>query len=230
MCNFKSFVVTRNKIFFSNTSESHEGIMREFNLYEGQMGAHPNLVRVELRPYSITKNTPFNQFRKWLFRVDQDIIPRWFDRKDVRERVIRVMEKEYKNCTSLNLPKEDLSTSTIVFINHIATKVFLVKLPDDATIQNLSIHERYRLPKKLVATCEVDIWAKGQVVPSAAKISTLCISASGVKIPKTAKIDTINFDKKEYIKFPVKDNYNCQRVCCTWRDIKKYTKRLIFAH
>ena len=74
MCREASFVITRNRIFWSRESDSHENIIREFGLAHLDTDP-PGFVRVELTP-------PGNDFRlpitEWIFRVDQDIVPGWW--------------------------------------------------------------------------------------------------------------------------------------------------------
>jgi hypothetical protein len=94
MCNPASFVVTRNdKVFWSKNTESHEEIIKEFNLSEGVAAAtgDANFVRVEINP-------PENDMRKpladWVYHLDQDNPPAWYDAKSV-EKDCRAELKEW---------------------------------------------------------------------------------------------------------------------------------------
>jgi hypothetical protein len=83
MCRPASFVVTRDRVFWSKRSDSHEDIIREFNLYaDGVRGA--NIVRVEIVPPS---GDLFVSTDRWELSVDQNDVPDWFDRKRCEEQV-----------------------------------------------------------------------------------------------------------------------------------------------
>ena len=90
MCKCASFVVTKSKVFWSKTSDSHEEIIKEFNLHEGVNGN--NFVRVEVSPEGNNLSLPL---KDWEFKVDQDCVPGWFS-NDV---------KKYEKLCSLELKK-----------------------------------------------------------------------------------------------------------------------------
>ena len=75
MCREASFVITENRVYWSRKSDSHEDIIQEFGLNHLDCDP-PGFVRVELTP-------PGNDFRlpvsDWVFRVDQDIVPDWWN-------------------------------------------------------------------------------------------------------------------------------------------------------
>ncbi len=73
MCQAASFVLTKDKVFFSLESDSHESIIEENKLHDdGASG--PNILRVEIVP-TIWEPPSEN----WKYRVDQDTIPKWSD-------------------------------------------------------------------------------------------------------------------------------------------------------
>ena len=90
MCRAASFVVTKDKVYWSETSDSHEDIIKEFNLHEG---SKINFVRAEIVPSGGDYRLPV---RKWKFVVDQDIIPGWFDKKEQEVRCRKVLKDWYK--------------------------------------------------------------------------------------------------------------------------------------
>jgi hypothetical protein len=78
MCQFASFVLTKDRVFYSDKSDSHESIIRENGLHvDGTHG--PNILRVELTPPT---NGDLADFSKWQYRIDQDITPDWAPRCD----------------------------------------------------------------------------------------------------------------------------------------------------
>jgi hypothetical protein len=72
MCQFASFILTKNKVYWSSNSESHEEIIRENGLEELD-GIEPNLVRVEILP----NEESLLDLDTWKFVLDQDKFPAW---------------------------------------------------------------------------------------------------------------------------------------------------------
>ena len=74
MCNFASGILTKDKEFWCDTSDSHEDIIQEHGLHEdGVQG--PNLLKYELEPPANGKG--FFDLTKWEFKIDQDVKPEW---------------------------------------------------------------------------------------------------------------------------------------------------------
>ena len=107
MCKFASFVLTKGEEFWSDTSDSHEQIIKAHGLHAD--GAHgPNILRVEISPTDKIKVWP--SLKAWAYRVDQDCMPEWFDAKECEKRTRAALARRYKKgfksvdasgCTSL---------------------------------------------------------------------------------------------------------------------------------
>ncbi len=79
MCQFASFVLTKDREFWLETSDSHEEIISRHKLHaDGVTG--PNIIRVELTP---PMDGLWSDLSHWDFRIDQDITPGWAPRCDV---------------------------------------------------------------------------------------------------------------------------------------------------
>ncbi len=74
MCNPISAVLTKTAVFFGD-DDSHESIIRQHKLHEGR-GALPNILRVEISPKGGDLTLPVEE---WVYRVDQDVLPKWAD-------------------------------------------------------------------------------------------------------------------------------------------------------
>lgn len=73
MCNPASFVLTKDRVFWSKRTDSHSEIIKEFGLHEhGVRG--PNVVNVEICPPKGDMRKPLDE---WVFSVDQDQLPDW---------------------------------------------------------------------------------------------------------------------------------------------------------
>jgi hypothetical protein len=80
MCKFASFVLTKDRVFYSRNSSSHNDIISEHDLHEGTIG-RVNIVKVEISP---TKS--WADLATWSYKVDQDMMPKWFDATDCERR------------------------------------------------------------------------------------------------------------------------------------------------
>jgi len=73
MCTPASFVLTKDNVFWSSMSESHEDCINEHGLKELDM-FELNILRVEISPPREDYTLPLD---KWVFRMDQDLLPEW---------------------------------------------------------------------------------------------------------------------------------------------------------
>ena len=113
MCNFASFVLTKDREFYCENGDSHSDIISANNLHEwGAKG--PNIVKVEIWPTDKIKKWP--DLHAWKFSIDQDILPDWADaetcEKRTREALKRRAKKGFNNvdasgCTALTTLKAD---------------------------------------------------------------------------------------------------------------------------
>jgi hypothetical protein len=85
MCKAASFVVTKDKVFWSKKTDSHEDIIREFGL-SPEVAGKICVLRCEIVP-------PINErydlpAKDWIYKTDQqeDKLPEWFDAVDVEKR------------------------------------------------------------------------------------------------------------------------------------------------
>ena len=107
MCKMASFVLTKDKVFWSKSSDSHEDIIKEFGLHaDGVKG--PNILRVEIVP-------PDDNYKldtaKWVYRTDQDTLPPWADTKTDEKRVRSELEKWHN--TKIFIDKKNVSITGI---------------------------------------------------------------------------------------------------------------------
>ena len=76
MCNFASFVLTKDGVFWLEGSESHSEIIAKNGLHEsGARGV--NVLKVEITPTPEIEVWP--SLAKWAYRIDQDLFPEWHD-------------------------------------------------------------------------------------------------------------------------------------------------------
>ena len=92
MCQIKSGIVLKDKIFCPLDYDSHEDMIKELKLDDTTM--NPNFVRVEIIPKD---NNVFNHnLDNWQFKVDQDLIPKWFDKEEAEVLMKKELQKWFK--------------------------------------------------------------------------------------------------------------------------------------
>jgi len=91
MCNPASFVLTKESVFWSRKSDSHEDIIKEHALHDGGMNPEPNILRVEIAP---DDGDIFSDPAGWVYKKDQDILPHWHDPAEDEKRA-RIALKEW---------------------------------------------------------------------------------------------------------------------------------------
>lgn len=94
MCEFKSGIILRNKVVLApEGDESHSNLLESLNIEDTHMNACKVFVRAELTP---TEGNKVEPVKKWKYRVDQDIIPDWYNKDPGRyEAEMRESVKEY---------------------------------------------------------------------------------------------------------------------------------------
>jgi hypothetical protein len=93
MCNFASFILTKNNEYYLEDSDSHEDIIAHYHLKDDEI----NIVRVELIP-------PYNKayiqnINQWIFYIDQDIYPPWSYAGDptLKEKALKALARRIKD-------------------------------------------------------------------------------------------------------------------------------------
>lgn len=89
MCNFKSGLIFKNRVVLAPMyNDSHSVLLRSLNIEDNHLNASKMFVRAELLPKN--ENT-MSDISEWKFKVDQDIVPDWFEEDKER------YEEEFRN-------------------------------------------------------------------------------------------------------------------------------------
>lgn len=96
MCNFKSGIILRNKVVLApEGNESHSDLLESLRIADTHMNASKTFVRAELIPKNNDKTT---DVKDWKYKVDQDIVPDWYEKDPDRyEQEFRNAVEEYMN-------------------------------------------------------------------------------------------------------------------------------------
>lgn len=82
MCNFKSGIILKNRVVLApEGNESHSYLLDNLGVEDNHMNASKTFVRAELIPKNGNKHSDVSE---WGYRVDQDIVPDWYERDPER--------------------------------------------------------------------------------------------------------------------------------------------------
>ena len=84
-------IVTKTEILWLSTSDEHDKIIKHFNLNDNT--SNPNFAKVELIP----KNHDYGNLKEYIFKIDQDFLPDWFDKNEVEIACRTELKKIMKN-------------------------------------------------------------------------------------------------------------------------------------
>ena len=92
MCNFKSGIIFKNRVELAPMgNEGHSDLLYKLCIDDNYINASKMFVRAELVPNNNNKAT---DIKEWVFNVDQDVTPDWFE--DDRDRY----ENEFRDAVS----------------------------------------------------------------------------------------------------------------------------------
>ena len=98
MCQFKSGIILKNKLVLApEGNESHSDLLESLGIEDTHMNASKTFVRAELIPKD---NNKYVDISEWKYRVDQDIVPDWYEEDPERYEqefrdAVRIFMKEY---------------------------------------------------------------------------------------------------------------------------------------
>ena len=90
MCEFKSGIILKNRVVIApDGNDSHSDLLISLNINDDYIGASKIFVRAELVPIDGEWwISPEEHPENWEFVVDQDIVPKWFDKTE-HEQIFR---------------------------------------------------------------------------------------------------------------------------------------------
>lgn len=101
MCQFKSGIILKNKVVLTpKGNESHSDLLESLGIADTHMNATKTFVRAELIPKN---NDRMSDVKDWRYKVDQDIVPDWYEKdperyvQEFRNAVEKYMEEWKKN-------------------------------------------------------------------------------------------------------------------------------------
>lgn len=107
MCQFKSGIILKSKVVLTpEGNESHSDLLESLGIEDTHLNATKTFVRAELIPKD---NNKYTDISEWNYRVDQDIVPDWYEEDPGR------YEQEFRDAVGEYM-KEYIEKMNIVFI------------------------------------------------------------------------------------------------------------------
>lgn len=130
MCQFRSGIIFKNRVVLAPMyNDSHSSLLKSIGVEDTRENAMRKFVRAELVPPNNDKTA---DIKNWKYRVDQDIVPDWYEEDskryedEMREAVADWMEKHFiticgKSCVKI---KEDEKGSYYMLTDTLFDSVF----------------------------------------------------------------------------------------------------------
>ena len=136
MCKFKSGLILKNKgVWAAEGNESHSDLLESLRIEDNHMNATKTFVRAELIPKNNDKMADINE---WIYKVDQDIVPDWYEKdperyeQEFRKAVEKYMEdwkKKFKYICGHYWTSVQDGDYTYYFMNGILKKSEFGEMP-----------------------------------------------------------------------------------------------------
>ena len=139
MCKPASMIVTKNKIFWSEFTDSHSEIIKEFNIKETDTRGDINIVPIEIYPANGKLNTPIS---KWEYHEDyagyNRTLPFWYN-KEKAEKTVRAALVHWKKKKVINRKTKELSSGQYYIYSEvkIVTGNTILNLYGSSTVQRM---------------------------------------------------------------------------------------------
>lgn len=139
MCKFKSGIILKNKVILTpEGNESHSDLLEMLGIKDTHMNASKTFVRAELIPKNDDK---MSDARDWRYKVDQDIVPDWYEKdperyeqefRDAVEKYMEEWKKKFKFICGYYWTSVKDGNLTYYFMNGILKKSEFGKTNDYA--------------------------------------------------------------------------------------------------
>lgn len=87
MCKVKSGLVLRDRVYVPD-HDIHDLMLKELGIKDDYLGASEKFVRFELSPKD---DNLLDEVENWVLKIDQDIVPDWFDVEDKRIDIVNAV-------------------------------------------------------------------------------------------------------------------------------------------
>ena len=127
MCKLKSAIILKNRVFVPEY-DSHTEMLKELGIKDDYLNASKKFVRVELSP---ADGDVFSDIDTWKLRVDQDIIPEWYDEDIYKPHVVEAVKEWAKDHIHIGVDGLKIATG----INHYIKDCKYIQICGSATVK-----------------------------------------------------------------------------------------------
>lgn len=134
MCKLKSGIILKDSVFVPNY-DSHTDMLEELKIKDTRKNAERLFVRAEFYP----KENIFSDVNKWIYHVDQDILPEWYVEEVDKDRFIKAVKEWHKKHVLVGVDGITLSGGDTYYIkdckNVVVKNDSTVKAYDNSTVE-----------------------------------------------------------------------------------------------
>ena len=135
MCKFSAGILSKDGVYWLEDSDSHTEIISRLGLHQDGVRG-PNLVQYEITPAAVV-----GEFDTWEYRVDQDILPDWYDAKRDEARARAALWRRFPEGLA-SITRLDASYSEITDVSALKnlTKLYAnySEITDVSALKNLT--------------------------------------------------------------------------------------------
>ena len=133
MCKLKSGIILKDSVFVPDYN-SHTNMLEELKIKDTRENAERLFVRAEFYP----KEDIFSDVNKWIYHVDQDILPEWYVEEVDKDRFIKAVKEWHKKHVLVGVNGITLSEGDTYYIkdckNVVVKNGSTVKAYDNSTV------------------------------------------------------------------------------------------------
>ena len=120
MCQFKSAIVLKDRIYCPLKHDHHTQMLEELNIKDDN--EFPNFVRVEMVPKD--RDVFNHNLENWILHVDQDFLPDWFDVEKVEKEMKIKMEEVFEKCFAIDSQDWKEYRDTKIYVKNSKIRTF----------------------------------------------------------------------------------------------------------
>lgn len=129
MCKLKSGIILKNRVFVPEY-DGHTEMLEELGIKDDYLNASKTFVRVELSP---TDGDVFSDIDTWKLKVDQDIMPEWYDEDIYKPQVVEAVKAWAKSHIHIGVDNLKINTGR----NHYVKDCREVDIYDKAIVNSI---------------------------------------------------------------------------------------------
>ena len=127
MCRLKSGIILKDRIFVPEYN-SHTEMLEELGIEDDYLNASKTFVRFELSPED---NDAFSDIDNWKLKVDQDIVPDWYDEAMYKPQIVEKVKEWAKEHIHIGIDNLKINSG----INHYIKDCKNVCIGGDAIVR-----------------------------------------------------------------------------------------------